>query len=90
MLIPILIHTLYDFCTTFFLWLDSSKNLKKRIQVEELKLDNVSESNKKMEGSVEPFDADEASIRALFGLLDVDHNGTIDQKEWSLGLRLLG
>jgi hypothetical protein len=36
------------------------------------------------------YDRDEASLRALFGILDVDKNRRIDAKEWSLGLQLFG
>ena len=88
MVVPILIHTLYEFFATFFTWLTAALDLNNRIREEETKLD--AEMKVGLDGMTKTHDPDEASIRALFGLLDADKDGSIDEKEWSRGLKLFG
>ena len=99
MVVPILIHSLYDFFTTLITWITASTDLNDRVKVEEAKLDEEMKIGSSALGGLDrgneqvvqaARNADEASIRALFGLLDADNNGSIDEKEWSLGLRLFG
>jgi hypothetical protein len=96
MLVPIFVHIIYEGTTTFATWLLASRELNQRIR-EELQI--LEEASAGAPGSsatatataaLSDEERDEAAIRALFTLLDVDKSGVIDADEWSLGLRLLG
>lgn len=99
-LVPISLHALYQFVSSFSTWTVASSDLRTRIYKEELRLADelqaIAEDSMKDArdmSDVREFDesaADDAAIRALWNMLDADNSGGIDKDEWSLALCLLG
>ena len=96
MLVPILLHILYEGSTTFATWLLASRELTERIKEEERIIEETyttttgQGSGETVTREITSEEKDEAAIHALFTIIDFDKSGVIDSDEWSLGLRLLG
>ena len=77
--VPIALHGLYDFGTLFFTWLTVSSDLRKRML--QAKETEMSES-----ASRDPYQINTIS-RIVFGFLDVNNDGYINEDELTFGLR---
>jgi Type II CAAX prenyl endopeptidase Rce1-like len=79
-LVPIVMHIVYDFLTIFIAWLWCIDKLKNMAESEEKQLRNMS--------SFSADDFDEI-VTSAFNTLDMDKDGFIDQNELQTGLRLM-
>jgi len=94
LLVPILVHCLYDFAAIYFTWLGASKEINQRVEQAQQQLRSSSEKGMGIVRADSLSEPDPLAFntlsKMLFEFLDVDKDGVIDRKDFNTGLILLG
>ena len=80
--VPILIHAFYDTSTLFTSWWSASKELNQSLRV----IDEAVQNQPYAKSRTDSF---KESCKAVFEMMDVDMNGSIDKTELLLAQQLL-
>lgn len=85
--VPIAAHTMYDFGSTYFIWLRAKTDFSKRLRV------HREEEKKDIEDSdfARLYDASIKTLaKATFDLMDENRDGAINKREFNLAMRIAG
>jgi hypothetical protein len=81
LVVPILVHSFYDFFTIFGTWLIASKEFKEGLKDTDIRYRVLPEEDKSK------F---EVTCRKVFDMMDINKDGTVDKSEFILARKLLG
>jgi hypothetical protein len=82
--IPVLVHAVYDVVTVWLTWRSAAKELANRLETEERRLKNDAVDFSEVEDEFDTL------CGAVFDVIDIDRNGSIDPHEFAIGMRLFG